>query len=71
MSVYSDIENALDDDEERFLRDYARKEAERENEETWDEPEDDDEGEEAYEDEFVWDIPDFCEVNEEDVDGTD
>ena len=59
MSIYSDIENALDEEEERFLRDYARKEAERENEEPWDEPEEDDEGEEAYEDELCGISPIF------------
>ena len=47
MSVYSDIKNSLDEEEERILRSYARQEAERDNEEPWeswdDEEEDEDE----------------------------
>ena len=61
MSVYSDLKCATDEDEIQFLRSYARQEAERDNEEAWDESGDE---EEAFEEGFVWNVHDLCEEDE-------
>lgn len=45
MSVYSDMKCAIDEEEYRYLKQLARQEAERDNEEPWDDEEDEEDEE--------------------------